>query len=46
LGLSKDRIVWLGLGGKKPIATNGTEAGRQQNRRVEFVITKIDQLIK
>jgi len=46
LGLSKDRIVWRGLGGEKPIATNGTEAGRQQNRRVEFVITKTDQLIK
>jgi len=46
LGLSKDRILWLGFGGKKPVATNHTEAGRQQNRRVEFVITKKEHLNK
>ncbi|MGB5819809.1 MAG: OmpA family protein [Saonia sp.] len=40
LGLAKDRIVWQGYGGKKPLATNTTEEGRQQNRRVEFVITE------
>ena len=46
LGVSKDRIEWRGLGGKNPIASNNTEAGRQQNRRVAFVITKIDLLKK
>lgn len=40
LGLSQNRIVWQGHGGTKPIATNDTERGRQQNRRVEFVISK------
>jgi outer membrane protein OmpA-like peptidoglycan-associated protein len=40
LGLADDRIFWEGYGGKKPVATNNTEAGRQQNRRVEFLITK------
>ncbi len=40
LGLSQERISWSGLGGTKPIASNSSEAGRQQNRRVEFVITK------
>lgn len=46
LGLSNERILWQGIGGKEPIASNNTEAGRQQNRRVAFVITKIDQLNK
>jgi len=40
LGLSPDRILWKGHGGKMPIATNDNEAGRRQNRRVEFVISK------
>lgn len=46
LGLSKERIVSRGYGGKEPIASNDTEAGRQQNRRVVFIITKKDQLNK
>lgn len=46
LGLPKNRIAWAGLGGKKPIASNKTEAGRKQNRRVEFVITKKEQVNK
>lgn len=40
LGLAKDRILWQGHGGKKPIASNDSEQGRQLNRRVEFKITK------
>lgn len=40
LGISKSRIVWQGFGGQKPMATNDSETGRRQNRRVEFVITK------
>ncbi|TMM57977.1 OmpA family protein [Maribacter algarum] len=46
LGLSEDRIVSKGHGGKKPIATNDSENGRRQNRRVEFVITKRDMINK
>ncbi|WP_165836305.1 OmpA family protein [Taibaiella soli] len=32
------RIFTWGLGFKNPVASNTTEEGRQQNRRVEFVI--------
>lgn len=40
LGLPEDRIGWKGHGGNIPVAPNVTAEGRQQNRRVEFVITK------
>lgn len=46
LGLSSDRIVWKGFGGNQPIATNDNEKGRRQNRRVEFLITKSEQVNK
>lgn len=35
------RLSFKGFGSGKPIASNGTAAGRQQNRRTSFVITKI-----
>ncbi len=35
-GLNKNRITWFGFGSSKPIATNKTEDGQAQNRRVEF----------
>lgn len=35
-GIASDRIISKGYGEVKPVATNDTEAGRQQNRRVEF----------
>lgn len=38
-GLSADRISASGEGEGTPVATNNTAAGRQQNRRVELVIT-------
>lgn len=38
-GVSSDRITASGLGEKDPVATNKTTAGRQQNRRVELVIS-------
>ena len=37
-GIAKDRFKPEWFGHKKPIADNKTEAGRQQNRRVEMLI--------
>lgn len=37
-GLDKDKIIAVGFGESKPIASNATPAGRQKNRRVEFEI--------
>jgi outer membrane protein OmpA-like peptidoglycan-associated protein len=39
-GISGDHITAEGKGEESPIATNKTAAGRQQNRRVELVITQ------
>jgi outer membrane protein OmpA-like peptidoglycan-associated protein len=39
-GIPSDHIVAAGKGEEAPIATNKTTAGRQQNRRVELVITQ------
>jgi outer membrane protein OmpA-like peptidoglycan-associated protein len=40
-GLSSSRLQTIGFGESKPVATNDTEAGRQQNRRVRIVIVPI-----
>jgi outer membrane protein OmpA-like peptidoglycan-associated protein len=37
-GVAPARLVATGFGPTKPIATNKTAAGREQNRRVEFLI--------
>lgn len=37
-GIDADRIEFDGKGKTEPIATNETEEGRAQNRRVEFEI--------
>jgi chemotaxis protein MotB len=37
-GISKSRLGVAGYADQQPIASNATEAGRQQNRRVEVVI--------
>jgi OOP family OmpA-OmpF porin len=37
-GIEKSRLVSQGFGFSRPIATNKTEEGRQENRRVEFHI--------
>ena len=37
-GISSSRITSRGFGSKQPIASNATEAGRAQNRRVEIAI--------
>jgi len=38
-GISFDRIDTVGYGMDRPVASNDTAAGRQQNRRVEVVIS-------
>jgi outer membrane protein OmpA-like peptidoglycan-associated protein len=37
-GLDPSRLTSAGFGMEKPIDTNGTSEGRQNNRRVEFHI--------
>jgi len=37
-GVSASRLSYRGYGLTRPVATNATEAGRQQNRRVELII--------
>jgi len=37
-GINPERLVPKGYGQDKPIGDNGTDAGRQMNRRVQFVI--------
>jgi outer membrane protein OmpA-like peptidoglycan-associated protein len=37
-GIEAKRLRSVGFGMTKPVATNNTEKGRQQNRRVEFTI--------
>jgi outer membrane protein OmpA-like peptidoglycan-associated protein len=44
-GVSPGRITAMGFGEQFPVATNATEAGRQQNRRVELeIVPRQDQL--
>lgn len=38
-GISSQRIQTVGYGEEYPVATNENEAGRQQNRRVEVIIS-------
>lgn len=40
-GISNKRLTYKGYGETKPVADNATEEGRQQNRRTEFIITKL-----
>jgi outer membrane protein OmpA-like peptidoglycan-associated protein len=44
LGVTGSRISTIGLGELNPIASNETEAGRQQNRRVEIAIFANDKM--
>lgn len=43
-GLPATRITMAGLGEGSPVASNDTPAGRQQNRRVELVISPASQV--
>ncbi|TCC90414.1 hypothetical protein EZ428_14160 [Pedobacter frigiditerrae] len=40
-GIDKKRLSYKGYGKTKPRSSNATEEGRKQNRRTEFIITKI-----
>lgn len=42
-GISSSRIETVGYGEDFPVATNINEAGRQQNRRVEVIISKDEE---
>jgi outer membrane protein OmpA-like peptidoglycan-associated protein len=46
LGVSGSRISEIGLGETNPVASNETDSGRQQNRRVEVAIFANDKLKK
>ena len=37
-GIERDRLLAVGVGEDKPIASNDTEEGKDKNRRVEFLI--------
>ena len=42
MGISSDRIQARGLGKSSPVADNASSTGRQQNRRVEVIISESD----
>ena len=44
-GVAANRMVTKGMGEADPVATNDTDAGRAQNRRVEFAITANQDMI-
>jgi outer membrane protein OmpA-like peptidoglycan-associated protein len=37
----QDRIITVGMGEGRPVATNDTEQGRTQNRRVELTLVPL-----
>ncbi|SDK64495.1 WD40-like Beta Propeller Repeat [Catalinimonas alkaloidigena] len=43
-GIAKDRLTAKGYGEERPTASNETEEGRAQNRRVEFSILEMENL--
>lgn len=43
-GLDPDRVTAVGRGESEPIASNDTEAGRQENRRVEIAIFASEEM--
>jgi len=42
-GVTQQRLIVRGYGESYPIASNDTEAGRQQNRRVELTLVPIEE---
>lgn len=43
-GIQANRITTAGLGKSAPVASNETDTGRQQNRRVEVIISNDEQV--
>ncbi|MBB6481081.1 OmpA family protein [Spirochaeta isovalerica] len=37
-GIGEDRFLYMGMGGTEPVASNDSEEGRAENRRVEILI--------
>ncbi|MBS0614076.1 MAG: OmpA family protein, partial [Proteobacteria bacterium] len=42
-GLRSDRVITVGAGETRPVASNDTPEGRQANRRVELTLTPLTQ---
>lgn len=42
-GIDEGRLSYTGFGEESPVADNNTSEGRQLNRRVEFVVTKVGE---
>jgi outer membrane protein OmpA-like peptidoglycan-associated protein len=42
-GIDKERMQVFGFGPDKPVSSNDTEKGKEQNRRVEIVILKTEE---
>lgn len=40
-GIDASRVATRELGDSKPVASNQTEAGREKNRRIDVVVTKL-----
>jgi OOP family OmpA-OmpF porin len=38
-GIPSERVTTVGKGEEEPVATNENAAGRQQNRRVEIIVS-------
>ena len=45
-GIASNRMFTMGMGESDPRATNDTDAGRAENRRVEFAITANEEMIR
>ncbi|MCB9448536.1 MAG: OmpA family protein [Flavobacteriales bacterium] len=41
-GVKEERVKWQGLGSSVPAATNATEEGRKENRRISFTLSNYD----
>ena len=40
-GVMSQRLITVGMGELRPVADNGTPAGRQANRRVEITMVPV-----